>query len=226
MPIGQTDKKLPPFLYRGDGDRDNRRKLKSTIQHQQYQTNLINGGNGREIFDTPLKELINKHVNFAIGWKTTNFLSFSEEEATAYRYGAQNPDLTSEEIENNYIEYPGNDDKWIFAILTFETEKVRWNILQPGIYEGFYTPSLFLFEKDTDKYRIILLDVKTILAKQPKFEIAYKNARQDNEWLLLPATTTTFKPGLHEYSAILDGTCITAKKIIEFSNSFSGVFFD
>jgi hypothetical protein len=45
---------LPPKLFRGDDDRDNKRHLRATSHFNQFQTNLINGGVGKKIFSEPL----------------------------------------------------------------------------------------------------------------------------------------------------------------------------
>ena len=50
------------LLFRGDSDYSGQRFLKHTLHHGQLQTNLINGGNGRKIHETPIVDLVNKHV--------------------------------------------------------------------------------------------------------------------------------------------------------------------
>ena len=65
---------IPKYLFRGDADPLNKRKLKETFKSGLLLTNLCNGGNGREIFNDSLESLVNKHI--AVGWEKTHFLSF------------------------------------------------------------------------------------------------------------------------------------------------------
>lgn len=215
MKLTKTPNPIPDHLYRGDDDRAGIRKLKSTIQHNQYQTNLINGGEGRTIFETPITKLINVHVG--VGWDKTHFLSFSEDILTASRYGSRNLLLSQSELEDHYTEYLEDDEKWTFALITLQTDNIDWTVLDKGVYEGFYDPTLRLFENTSARYRVILLDVKTILSGWKNFDASYNkafsNAVRDKEWLLLPATIVALNGSFHEYSAILDGRPIKCKKL-------------
>lgn len=215
MKLIKSPKQIPDRLYRGDDDQAGIRKLRSTIQHNQYQTNLINGGHGRTIFETPITKLINAHVG--VGWDKTHFLSFSEDILIASRYGSRNLLLSQTELETDYNEYLEDDERWTFALLTFQTDNIDWTMLDQGVYEGFYNPTLRLFRETNARYRVILLDVKTILTGWKDFDASYhkafSNAVRDKEWLLLPATLISLNGGFHEYSAILDGSVINCKKM-------------
>src|SRR5437764_15229151 len=68
---------VPRFLFRGDADPHEERKLRSVYPdsfHGFLLTNLSNGGSGREIFTGPLVAAANRHVG--VGWPKTHFLSF------------------------------------------------------------------------------------------------------------------------------------------------------
>ena len=95
------------------------------------------------------------------------------------------------------------------------TDKVEWKELDPGIYEGMYEPILLKFSRIVSKYRVILIDVEKVLrlAGNNDFNGSINNAIRDGEWLLLPATSVLLNSGSLEYSAILDGACISYKRI-------------
>ena len=76
---------IPAILYRGDSDPKGIRSLKARIDHGQFLTTLLNGGTGKKIFKAPFQNLINQHVREP--WTTSHFLSFTEDENIAKRYG-------------------------------------------------------------------------------------------------------------------------------------------
>ncbi len=210
--MNSPDTIMPPNLFRGDSDPTGNRKLKSTIIDQQFQTNLINGGVGRVIFEAPLQHLVNEHIS--IGWEKTHFLSFSEDYHTAFKYGANNLILSIHDRDIQYAEYFNSGTNWDFAILELEPNKIRWNVIRPGLYEGFYSPTLIEFSRLNIEYRILLLNVEEILlsANNANYKQSVEKAKIDKEWLLLPATIKQFNFNQWEYSAILDGSCIKSKK--------------
>jgi len=193
--------KIPKYLYRGDSDLRNKRLLKSTLHHYQLQTNLINGGEGREITEKPLIDLIDKHVN--IGWEHTHFLSFSECEKTAIRFGIN---CETEDVESKFEEYYQSEQKWDFALITIDTDRISFTPIEIGVYVGFFNPSLSEFSNNT-KYKIFLINVVEYLTIHSGYEISKFNSTRDEEWLILPATMKQLNYGV-EYSAILDGSII------------------
>ncbi len=210
-----TDLNIPDRLYRGDDDKAGIRKLRTTIQYNQFQTNLVNGGEGRLIFESPLSRLIEIHVG--IGWEKTHFLSFTEDVHIAYKFGTRNQLLTAGDMENGYSEFVEGGDNWKFALMTLHTDLVDWSKLDHGVYQGLYKPSLEKFKITGLPYRVILMDVKTILNDWKHFDAsfskAFANAVRDKEWLLLPATFIQFNAGRIEFSAIIDGACMSSQKI-------------
>ncbi|GET20668.1 hypothetical protein [Prolixibacter denitrificans] len=196
--------RIPRFLYRGDNDHKNKRELKNTLSYYQLQSNLINGGVGREIIEKPLFDLINKHVD--TGWSETHFLSFSESEDIALRLGLH---CELDKVVRNFMDYQEyfeNDKDWDFALIALDTDKMSLVQVGQGVYEGFYSPSLKEFEFQL-KYRIVLIDVVRCLDNQKGYEEAKKNSERDREWLVLPATVKQLNFGV-ENSGILDGACI------------------
>lgn len=205
------NEKIPQYLFRGDADPHGIRSLRATLDYDQLQTNLLNGGNGREIFEAPLVKLLAKHI--AIGWPCTHFLSFSSLKKTAYHYGLNDKEFKLQDPEDK-CEY-GDGDDYTFALLTFHTEKIRWTETSPGVFEGLYDTDLITFKKDNPTYRILLFDVCKILSLNPddKLKEAIENANRDQEWLLLPATLKEFNFGQKGFSGIMDASCISHEKI-------------
>ena len=196
---------IPEFLYRGDSDQKGIRYLRDTIDFYQLQTNLINAGQGRKIKETDLLQLIEMHVNF--GWDKTHFLSFSESEEIAFKYGMNTGYTSQEEKVDGYINYSGHEKNWNFAIITIASSIISWNKIGNGIYEGLYHPNLRIFEK-IEFYRIIAINVIEALANEKGNSISKVKSERDKEWLILPATQVQFKNAV-EYSAILDGACFS-----------------
>ena len=209
----ESIKNIPLKLYRGDADRNGIRKLKETIHFGQLQTNLINGGEGRVIMEKPLQELINKHVG--VGWDKTHFLSFSSNKFTALGYAAGIVGDNNLYNEFDYTGYYENDSDYDFALLTLHTDKVLWNEIEHGVFEGLYEPGLLKFSQSGQPYRVILINVEQVLRESGNnaYKDSLANAIRDKEWLLLPATLIMFNFGRMECSAILDGACISYEKI-------------
>lgn len=201
---------LPKYLYRGDADPDNKRKLKETFKNGLLLTNLCNGGNGREIFSNTLENLINKHIS--VGWDKTHFLSFSTNEQTAFLYGANGKE---------HIEVYDDIEHWDFTILTFDTSLLTSNSIQQisdGIYKAEFYPTCKEF---LPSYKVVLIDTLSHLVSVSKksgldFTTAIRNAKNDNEWLILPASPFGYNG---EFTAKFDTACITDKKIFRYEQN-------
>lgn len=191
-------KNIPFKLYRGDADRNGIRKLKETIHFGQLQTNLINGGEGRIIMEKPLQELINKHVG--IGWDKTHFLSFSSNKITALGYAAGIVGDNNSYNEFEYAVYYENNSDYDFVLLTLHPDKVMWNEIEHGVFEGKYKPELLKFSRLGESYRVILINVEQVLRESVNnsYQDSLANAKRDKEWLLLPATLTMLNSGRKE----------------------------
>ena len=200
---------IPQYLYRGDSDKRRIRFLRETIDFYQLQTNLINGGNGREITEKPLLELIDKHVT--LGWPKTHFLSFTECERTAFRFGMHCEIEETEDNMLNYSEYFEKEKSWSFAIIKIDTRKIEWKKIDTGIYKGFYSTSLLKFNSN-EKYQITFINVHDVLEEHEKYLQSIINSKLDTEWLILPTTVITLNNNSNEYSAIFDGSCISEMK--------------
>ena len=171
-----------PILYRGDADRKKTRLLRETLHHRQLQTSLINGGEYKQIY-AELKDLINTHVN--IGWPNTHFLSFSEREEKAMRYGLHLG--SNEDLPEVYIDYNGSKNG--FALIKFDPECcIIETTLDIGVYKCSYKPRLTDYS-NYKYFEIILIDVVKCIEKKG-FDIpkALEYAKRDAEWLILPIT--------------------------------------
>lgn len=197
---------LPKFLYRGDSDKKNDRNLKSTINHNQLHTNLLKGGFGEKIFKEEILNLVNAHI--ASKFDFTHFLSFTEDRNSAFRFGLNLHTSNESVIENCCEEVYNQNEEWDFAIIVIDTSKIQ--IIEnpyPGIYKCIFKPQILMF-REFEYYTIILIDAKIVL--KDKFEMTAEYALFDKEWLLLPATLKLMNHNVLEYSAILDGGCISS----------------
>ncbi len=194
---------LPKYLYRGDADPLNNRKLKETYNSGLLLTNLCNGGNGREIFSNALENLINKHI--ALGWDKTHFLSFSSNEQTAFMYGGNG--------KENYEVYD-NLETWDFTVLTFNTTLLIPDSIKEieiGIFKAEFLPTCNEF---LPSYKVVIIDtlshLKSISKSGTDYTLAIKKAKDDNEWLILPASPFGYNG---EFTAKFDTACISDKRI-------------
>ncbi|WP_339880787.1 hypothetical protein [uncultured Algoriphagus sp.] len=189
-----------PDLYRGDSDPKGTRYLRHTLHHYQLQTNLIKGGEGRKITESPIVDLVDRHVSK--GWNTTHFLSFSSNLNVALRFGIGCEPDEMEQRKNSYSEdYFGNDSVWDFAILKIETVQMTLSEICKGAYSGIYQPTLLMFQH-LNYCRVMLIDVGQYLSQFDGYEKSKANAKRDSEWLILPANPLGV---LNEFSASLDG---------------------
>lgn len=196
---------LPRYLYRGDSDPDNLRKLRETIKGGVILSNLCNGGNGREIFSKNLSTLINTHIS--VGWDKTHFLSFSSNEEVAFNYASTN---------QSFVELDNFDSEWDFALLRFDTSVLLENTfleVGKGIYVSYFIPYCDEFQP---KYKVILIDafshLKSLSNKITNLSSAINNAERDSEWLILPAHHFGHNG---ELTGKLDTNCISEKRIFK-----------
>lgn len=170
-------------------------------------TNLISGGNGREIFSSSIGQLVNNHIT--TGWDKTHFLSFSTDEQRAFYYGSEGKPFNDVLYEN---------ENWDFAVLTFDTsllipESIKE--IERGIYSAQFIPSCNEF---LPTFKVILIDthshLKSIVSKN-SFDLttAITKADNDKEWLILPATPFNHQG---EFTAKLDAHCITDKRVYRY----------
>jgi hypothetical protein len=190
--------KLTAHLFRGDGDYAGTRNLKNLLKRGFVQTNLVNGGSGREIFERPIIQSIKNHVTD--DWRSTHFLSFSENEQTAINFG-----LGRSNQNREFDEYWDEDDDWDFLILSITGHNfIDVEEKSPGIYSARFIPS---FKQFLPTYDILLINVVKVLSSVPaddsKHREALFNAKRDSEWLLLPTQPTDFS-GRTEFRGLLD----------------------
>lgn len=198
---------LPNYLYRGDSDQFGIRKLKANFKSELILTNLCSGGNGREIFNVSLGQLIGRHVG--TGWDTSHFLSFSSEKKTAYYYGS-----AGKEYEEVYDE----SELWDFTVMTLDTTVLiqsSINKIGEGIYSAHFIPTNNIF---LPTYHIILIDAFSHLQSissriKSDMTAAISNANKDKEWLVLPAAPFGHQG---EFSGRLDAKCISAKELFRY----------
>lgn len=191
-------------LYRGDRDKYSTRNLKTTAPHGYLMTNLNKGGEGRIIDEQPLIDLINRHVDE--GWNTTHFLSFSEDENTAFRFGIHAELNQVIEERQNYIDVFCNDS-WEFVMTRINLADLNMQEISDGVYVGKYRTGNPLYAQIVPESKVLIIDVVNFLDKFTGFEQSKINASADKEWLILPANTMKFVNGI-EYSSILEGGCI------------------
>jgi len=174
------------------------------------QTNLLKGGRGHDIFDTPLIDLIGEHVD--PGWATTHFLSFSEEKQTARRFGLRcSPEEVDRKMEH-YDDYYGDGADWDFAVIEIDPYKVNLMTVAEGLYKGTHEPTLTKFKQYPGFCSMLLIDVVKTALQYPQLSNQHQvleYAREDKEWLLLPTSPVLLNGGKVEYSGIFDGFIIS-----------------
>ena len=191
-----------PTLYRGDDFNKKigpltREKLFQELEGGQLFTRLLDGGNPSEIYQS-LDVLIQKHVD--IGWKKTHFLSFSESEDMAKRYGLYlEPNADLPKLDEWY---EGSVEK--FALIQMNPDKIRFERYKEGVYCGKYAPGFK--ENEGKAIEILLIDVvKWIENNKSNSSKALINSRRDKEWLVLPYTKKHMSgTDTYEYTAKLD----------------------
>lgn len=199
-------------LFRGDGDYSESRKLRTLLDRGLVQTNLVNGGNGRQIFEKPIIENIQNHVTD--NWKTTHFLSFTESFEVAIDFGRGRRNASKE-----FDEYLDERNSWDFIVFSIESNTLdQLRELSPGVYSTSFVPS---FKQFLPVYNIVLIDVVKVLSNAPKSDLIWKNAldnaKRDLEWLLLPAATTNLGRGT-EFRGLLD--CVIFSEISKYQFTY------
>jgi hypothetical protein len=186
---------IPKFLYRGDSDPNNVRWLKKSIDEGMLLTNLISGGNPQEIASKPLIELVKIHIKNE--WGKTHFLSFTEEENSAIRFGS----FGHKGEPNIYVD---DTNDWDFALVKFRTNNLKEvSPIEKGVYECDYTASLREFRNGCKLLLINTVDyLRTNLNSNTASQL--KSAERDKEWLILPTNSKLFNNGKVEYSAKID----------------------
>jgi len=196
---------FPRFLFRGDSDKYNERKLRDTISSGVLLTNLSNGGNGKEILTSDFYQLVNKHIN--IGWSKTHFLSFTTNENTAFYYATKS--IEFEELFNIY-------EKWDFCVLTFDFNSLQKDTIHEyvkGLYYAEYYP---ICKEFYPRFKILLIDTYNFLINKNNIKSemnqAIFKAERDNEWLILPLNSFGISG---EFTSKLDINCISEKRIFK-----------
>jgi len=203
---------LPKYLYRGDGDPENKRQIRTSIKGSYLRTHLLNGGDGKRIFRENLWDLVNAHI--LSKYPKSDFLSFTSDKNAAFRFGLNIHNISEEIIEECTSEYYDDDENskpWDFAIFTLSTSCLDLvNEPAPGIYEALFSPTLLEFQRQ-GLYRVFLLDIVTALKAvgDESYKLAAEYSGFDHEWLVLPAMPKLFNTGTIEYSALLDMACIS-----------------
>jgi hypothetical protein len=186
---------LPQLLYRGDSDRNGTRRLKECLGQGILFTNLIDGGNGQVIFERPLFELISNHVS--PGFNKTHFLSFSEDEETALRFG-------SFEVTGEIQPYFEEDGNWDFILIKFKTSGLSdIKMVEVGVYECEYSSSQLEFH---NRFKLLIFDTVTYLKKNfsSTHQKQLENASKNKEWLIFPANQYLFNNNKVEFKSKID----------------------
>ena len=221
---------LPRFIYRGDSDPSNKRRLREVYPGSVYGcilTNLSNHGSGLEIFTQSLTLSANKHVGE--GWGQSHFLSFSQELGRAMVF-ASGPC-------GHKLKPSINDASWDTSLITLETQRFKKiEKLENGVFRCSYLGHLpnggsnlsvpqhiirqFAKSNHAGKLStIVLIDVVSFFDSQ-KFKsslnlnYAIKNAKRDSEWLVIPIDHAPDIPG--ELTSKLDDGCIHSFKCFQF----------
>jgi hypothetical protein len=206
----------PEYLYRGDEDKANTRKLRQTISERRFLANRINAGEGRIIFENPLMIGIEKYLGRTL--RDAVFLSFTEDLGVAYAYGASNLHLKRQEIEHDFWEYGGDEADWDFLIMTLHSHSVPWNPVGKGFFEGYYP-----VEGLAGLKRVILVDVETALKDWRKhdenYAKSYAAARRDREWLLFREKQLPIREGGSDATVILEGATLTLNTMMRKSST-------
>lgn len=210
---------IPSVLYRGDSDKDNVRKIRSTIQNNLFLTNLTSGGSGDLIFTEKILNLVIFHVD--PGWSKSHFLSFSEDEEKAKEYALHDLDNTID-----YFEYDGDGNAIDYVMIELNrTLLTSITEIDHGLFRCLYKSELISSGLTSE---IFLIDAYNFLQKHSNSsnsDEAKHKSQRDKEWLVLPQNPIRLNFGKIEYTGILDGGCIGRVTKYSKSHSFFGSFF-
>ena len=209
---------IPRYIYRGDSDSSNVRRLHSVnpLSTNGYLlTNLSKDGYGKEIFNQSLIESINTHVE--LGWIKTHFLSFSESEERA-RYFASN--------KYRYQLEESISEQWDSAVIRIETSQfLNISNTEEGVFECKFERKMPLLKLGPSNMNmpvsILLIDVQTFINVKmaqgfPNLDSALSKATDDSEWLVLP--TDIFPDNPSEYTSKLDAGCVSGFDTFNFKS--------
>lgn len=140
-------------------------------------TNMINGGNPNDIYK-PLEQLLVKHIDK--GWPKTHFLSTTDKLKIARKYALHFDDADkANEYFDNYLYKcsPSKGDDWKYLIAKICLKNVDFKETEnSGVYLGCYY--------NNEIHSMLLINV--IKAISEHNSEAYKKAKEDKEWLILP----------------------------------------
>jgi len=145
-------------------------------------TRLANGGNPYAIQQFGLAEGVGRHIARPETFSKTHFLSFTSQESVALRFACSPPVEDPDDVAKAI----GSDEEWQFTkYAVFKLRASERERLSEGIYRLRY---------NTGANTAILIDAVEYLVGLPrsvtdddKFRQALALARNDAEWLVLPA---------------------------------------
>lgn len=212
---------FPGLLFRGDRDAGASRQVRELWHTGYLRTNLVDGN---AILSQPLVNLVRQHVD--PGWRTTHFLSFSEDRARAedFAKGVGNEMRMLEALPDDAIQW----DTAIFRLDTSRflgeaTRQVRPGIWLTAFEERPLQHSTNFFHRlaaviaSTNRggapVRILLIDVLTALTADSSMahdHVAIAKAQRDHEWLVLPVDPFPDDPS--QFTCVLSGSCLDRRE--------------
>ena len=213
---------FPERLFRGDRDADASRQVREVWQTGYLRTNLVDGN---AIWSRPFVDLVRQHVE--PGWRTTHFLSFSEDRARAedFARGKGGAAGTLEAL-------PDDAAHWDTAVFTLDTSRFieeATRQVRPGIWltafeerpfqhsGGFFqrlAAVIALQNRGGAPVRVLLINVVSALGADASFAGnhagAIAKAQHDREWLVLPIDPFPDDPS--QFTCVLSGSCLSSRE--------------
>ncbi len=215
---------FPALLFRGDQDSNPHfsREVRALWHTGYLRTNLVDGN---LIWSRPLLEFVRQHVD--PGWRTTHFLSFSEDRtrAEAFARGLGNETKT-------LVPVPEEESSWHTSVFTLDTSRLIAEATQqvaPGLWSTAFherplqhsqhflpqLAALIANQKRGDvPVRVLLVDVVSALSANTSMSHdctrALSNARRDREWLVLPLDPFPDDPS--QFTCVLSGSCLSRRE--------------